>query len=871
MIKTRVIKGLLVLGISLATGCSSLDNKSASAPAGPDSQDWSDMKLWYNRPAQQWIEALPVGNGRLGAMVYGQPEAEIISLNEDTIWTGGPYEPSKPEGPARMPEIQRLVFEGKYLKAQDLLDSIMRTHPDSQQKYQPLGQLRLDFSGHESFQDYRRELDLDTAIVSSRYKVAGITFHREVFTSPVDQVIVVRLTADKPGAISCTATLEGIVSLPGDDGTFAVYAHPPFGQVLSGKTASYRGIQGRVRYVARLEAAAEGGTMTASDSGLRISGSDAVTMLVAAATNFVDYKDISADPEERINNVMSAVSGKTYDRIQEDHVAEHRRLFRRVKFELPRTAKSSLPTDERLRRFSDGGDPQLAALYFQFGRYLLMSSSRPDSQPANLQGIWNNKINPAWDSKYTTNINLEMNYWPVEVANLAECLDPLVAMAKGLAETGRRTAQLHYGAGGWVMHLNTDIWLPTAPMGGTWHTGAAWLCQNLWEHYLFSGDKDYLNDIYPLLKGAAQFFLDTLVEHPQYGWLVTNPSDSPENTPRFPGNRSFFWMDDISICAGATIDMQLIRDLFDNCVVASTSLEIDPEFRDRVRETRRRLFPSQIGQYGQLQEWMEDWDRPEDKHRHLSHLYGLYPSQQITLRNTPLLALAAKQSLVFRGDQNMGWSMGWKINLWARLEDGDKAFRLLQNQLELKTSQVMQHGDDGDWDGGTLPNLFSCGPPLQVDGNFSGTSGIAEMLLQSHAGEINLLPALPKAWPEGSIRGLRARGGFEVDIDWKEGRLVSATVRSKLGGRCRIRAAVPLLVTEGDRAFETVETASQDEFRPFGLIKGMVGLTQLTEFEAAANKEYVLRRPREDERRAEGPPERPGPPEDGPGERVAIL
>ncbi|MCJ7485051.1 MAG: glycoside hydrolase family 95 protein [Candidatus Aminicenantes bacterium] len=837
-----VLTALLLIGILVPSGCTPTGQNNAG-PAVVDAKDWSDMILWYSRPARQWIEALPIGNGRLGAMIYGRPEDELIPLNEDTVWSGGPYEPSEPEGPALIPEIQRLIFEGKYRKAQDLLGRIMRTQPNSHQKYQPLGRLRLDFPGHGTFRNYRRELDLDTAIAVVSYKIASVTFRREVFASPVDQIIVVRLTADKLGSISCTATLEGMPSPPGGDGAFTVHAQPPTGQVLRGKTTSFLGIQGRVEYTARVEAVLEGGNLTSNESGLTINNADAVTLLIPAATNFVKYKDISANPEERVDRVLRAVAGKPYNRIRQDHVAEHRRLFRRVDLHLPRTAQSRLPTDERLRRFPDGRDPQLAALYFQFGRYLLMSSSRPGSQPANLQGIWNDKTNPAWGSKYTTNINLEMNYWPAEVGNLAECIEPLVAMVQGLAETGRRTARLHYGAEGWVGHFNTDIWLPTAPMAGggffaSWHTGGAWLCQNLWEHYLFSGDKDYLNEIYPLLKGAAQFFLDTLVEHPQYGWLVTNPSHSPENWPKIPGNRSFNQMDSTSIGAGATMDMEIIRDLFNNCVIASTVLGRDPEFRARLRETRRRLAPSQIGQHGQLQEWLEDWDRPEDKHRHLSHLYGLFPGPQITLRGTPLLARAAKQSLVFRGEQNMGWSMGWQINIWARLEDGDTAYRLLRNQLELKTNEDMQHGDDGYWDGGTFPNLFSCGPPLQVDGNFSGCSGIAEMLLQSHAGEINLLPALPSAWPEGSVRGLRARGGYEVDIEWRGGRIVRAAIRSKLGGRCRIRAAEPLLASETDQAVKTTHPA---EFRPFGLIKGMVKQTTLTEFETAAGREYVLK------------------------------
>jgi len=840
--RTWLVGGFFIFVILLLPGCSSHSPEDTLALASAAAEDWSNVKLWYSQPARQWIEALPVGNGRLGAMVHGIPDEEILPLNEDTVWTGSPYEPSEPEGPALMPEIQRLIFEGRFRKAQDLLGRIMRTKPNSHQKYQPLGRLRLAFPGHGDFRNYRRELDLDTAVATVTYETGGVTFSREVFSSAVDEVILVRLTADKPGAISCSVSLEGAASAPGSDGVFNVGPIPPSGLVLSGITGSYQGVPGGVKYVARLEARVEGGTVATAATGLTIAGAEAVTLFIPAATNFVSYNDISANPQERVDRVLCSVAGKSYDRIRQDHIAEHRRLFRRVKLDLAGTSQSRLPTDERLRRFPNGGDPQLAALYFQFGRYLLMSSSRPGSRAANLQGIWNDKINPSWGSKYTTNINLEMNYWPVEVANLAECAEPLITMVKGLAETGRRTARLHYGAGGWVQHFNTDIWLPTAPMAGggffaSWHTGGAWLCQNLWEHYLFGGDKAYLSEIYPVLKGAAEFFLDTLVEHPQYGFLVTSPSHSPENWPKTPGNRSFNQLDSTSISVGATMDMQIIRDLFDNCIAASAALGIDQPFSSRLRETRRRLAPSQVGQHGQLQEWLEDWDRPEDKHRHISHLYGLFPSAQITLRGTPVLALAAKQSLIFRGEQNMGWSMGWKANLWARLEDGDAAYRLLRNQLELKTNEDMQHGDDGYWDGGTCPNLFSCGPPLLVDGNFSGCSAVAEMLLQSHANEIHLLPALPSAWPDGAVRGLRARGGFEVDIEWHKGAIVQATVRSAQGGRCSIRAPRLLRVSEAGRA---VETAHPTMFRPFGLIKGMVRPTEMTVFETAPGKEYVL-------------------------------
>jgi alpha-L-fucosidase 2 len=802
---------------------------------------WPNMKLWFGRPAEQWIEALPVGNGRLGAMIYGKTDREQIPLNEDTVWTGGPYEPSVPEGPAALPEVQRLVFEGKYRKAQELLGRIMRTEPRGHMKYQPMGTLQLEFPGHDEYQDYCRELNLDTAIAGVSYRVGGVRFSREIFSSPVDQVIVVRLTADQAGKVSFMARITGAKNNPPGDETFTMEHIKPDGLILKGRTASYRGIRGRVEYRAFIRALAEGGKVSSGEGGLTVTGANAATLLIPAATNFVNHKDISADPEARVTKVLSDIAGKPFARIRQDHVAEHRRLFRRVRLDLPKSKASELPTDERLRRFPEGLDPQLAALYFQYGRYLLISSSRPGTQPANLQGIWNDKMNPSWDSKFTTNINVEMNYWPAEVTNLSECADPLFDMISGLAETGKRTAKLHYGAGGWVHHFNTDIWLPTAPMGGgffdSWHTAGAWLCTHLWEHYVFNGDKSFLRKFYPIMRGAAEFFLDTLVEHPQYAWLVTNPSHSPENWYKISGNRSPNQFDSTSICAGATMDMQLVRDLFDACTSASRILDMDREFSERLRETRRRLAPNQIGKSGQLQEWLEDWDDAADTHRHLSHLYGLYPGQQITLRGTPWLAAAAKQSLIQRGGYTMGWSRGWKINLWARLEDGDRAHQMLVNQLSLEVKEEMQHGDDGEWKGGIYPNMFSCGPPLQVDGNFSGCSGIAEMLLQSQAGEINLLPALPGAWPQGSIRGLRARGGFEVDIAWRDGKLAAGVIRSKLGLPCRIRAQGVLKVMADG---QPVPTVNPTELAAYGLRKGMVRPTRITEFETKPGKDYLL-------------------------------
>ncbi|WP_297099932.1 glycoside hydrolase family 95 protein [uncultured Draconibacterium sp.] len=737
-------------------------------------EDNTLLKLRYDKPAERWVEALPVGNGRLGAMIYGNPENEIIQLNENTIWAGQPNRNDNPDAKASLKKVRQLIFDGKYKEAQDLVNRDFITKKSHGMPYQTAGNLKLTFDGHQNVSNYSRELNLETAVATSCYQVGEVNYKTEIFSSFPDQVMVARISADKSDALNFSATLDRpskvTVTTNGIDEL-----------VMTGFTGSNDGVKGAVEFETRVKIINDGGELVADESVLTVRDAKAATIIISMATNFNNYNDISGNANERATQYLQAAIHKKYEDLLYDHIADYQSYFKRVDLDLGTTESVHKMTDVRVEEFASTDDPQLVELYFQFGRYLLISSSRPGGQPANLQGIWNDQLMPPWDSKYTVNINAEMNYWPSEITNLSELNEPLVQMVKELSETGQKTAQDMYGANGWVLHHNTDIWRINGPIDGAtwgmWLMGGAWLSQHLYDKYAFNGDTEYLKSVYPAMKGATLFFLDFLIEEPENGWLVVSPSVSPENTPAGHGS---------NITAGTTMDNQLLFDLFSITVKTAEVLGTDTALVEKIRATMQKLAPMQIGNWGQLQEWMYDWDNPNDHHRHVSHLYGLYPSNQISPFHSPELFEAARTSLVARGDESTGWSMGWKVNLWARLLDGDHAYKLITDQLK----PVSRAGRR--MSGGTYPNLFDAHPPFQIDGNFGCTAGIAEMLMQSQHGAIHLLPALPSKWSKGSVSGLVARGGFEVGIKWKSGEVQTAVVRSKLGGNCRIRSYVPL-------------------------------------------------------------------------------